>query len=51
LLHLRSQTSPRTVHFVLFDDRALRAFQNVWDALKARGELDEPSSSAAASPA
>jgi O-acetyl-ADP-ribose deacetylase (regulator of RNase III) len=49
--HLRSQSSPRTVYFVLFDERALRAFQNVWDALKARGELEEPASPAAASPA
>ncbi|MGB6431516.1 MAG: macro domain-containing protein [Candidatus Acidiferrales bacterium] len=50
--HLRSANSPRTVHFVLFDERALRAFQNTWEAIKARGELDEESSSpAAASPA
>jgi O-acetyl-ADP-ribose deacetylase len=53
--HLRSERSPRTVYFVLFDERALRAFQNVWEALKSRGELEEtsssPSSPAAASPA
>jgi hypothetical protein len=36
---------------VLFDERALRAFQNVWEALQARGELEEPASPAAASPA
>jgi O-acetyl-ADP-ribose deacetylase (regulator of RNase III) len=49
--HLRTHTSPRTVHFVLFDERAMRAFQNTWEALKARGELEEPASPAAASPA
>jgi O-acetyl-ADP-ribose deacetylase len=51
--HLRSQVSPRTVYFVLFDDRALRAFQSAWEAMKLRGDLAEPQSSApaAASPA
>ncbi|MGB6201060.1 MAG: macro domain-containing protein [Candidatus Acidiferrales bacterium] len=49
--HLRSEKLPRTVHFVLFDERALRAFQNVWDGMKSRGELAEPSSLDAASTA
>ena len=44
--HLRAESSPRTVYFVLFDERAMRAFQNVWDALKARGELAESPQSA-----
>jgi O-acetyl-ADP-ribose deacetylase (regulator of RNase III) len=49
--HLRGENSPRTVYFVLFDERALRAFQNSWEGMKARGELEEPSSPAAASTA
>ena len=46
LKHMRAEKSPRTVHFVLYDERALRAFQTVWDALKARGEAEESSSTA-----
>jgi O-acetyl-ADP-ribose deacetylase len=46
LKHMRAEKSPRTVRFVLYDERALRAFQTVWDALKARGEADETSSAA-----
>ncbi|MGO9641368.1 MAG: macro domain-containing protein [Candidatus Acidiferrales bacterium] len=39
--HLCAATSLETVYFVLFDDRALRAFQNEFAAMKARGEFGE----------
>jgi len=38
--HLKSPTSLEKVHFVLFDARALAAFEKVWAEMTARGELD-----------
>ncbi len=44
--HLRRATSLEKVYFVLFDDRALRAFQSELAAMKARGDLDEAGAAA-----
>jgi O-acetyl-ADP-ribose deacetylase (regulator of RNase III) len=41
--HLRSEDLPRTVHFVLFDERAMRMFETTWETIKARGEIEETS--------
>jgi O-acetyl-ADP-ribose deacetylase (regulator of RNase III) len=38
--HLKGPTSLEKVHFVLFDARALAAFEKVWADMTARGELD-----------
>jgi O-acetyl-ADP-ribose deacetylase (regulator of RNase III) len=38
--HLKGPTSLEKIHFVLFDARALAAFEKVWAEMAARGELD-----------
>ncbi len=44
--HLRRATSLEKIYFVLFDDRALRAFESELAAMKARGELGEADAAA-----
>jgi O-acetyl-ADP-ribose deacetylase (regulator of RNase III) len=39
--YLKGPTSLERVHFVLFDDRSLAAFEKVWAEMAARGELDD----------
>ena len=39
--HLKKPTSLEKVYFVLFDARALEAFEKVWAEMAARGELDD----------
>ncbi len=41
--HLKRPTSVERVDFVLFDDEALRAFQQVFEEMKAQGKLDAAS--------
>ncbi len=41
--HLKGPTPLEKVYFVLFDTRALAAFEKVWSEMKVRGELDETS--------
>ncbi len=41
--HLKRPTSLERVDFVLFDDEALRAFQQVFEEMKAQGKLDAAS--------
>jgi len=41
--HLKRPTSLERVDFVLFDDEALRAFQQVFEKMKAQGKLDAAS--------
>ena len=36
--HLKTGTPLEKIYFVLFDDRALAAFQHVWSGMNARGE-------------
>ena len=38
--HLKGSTSLEKVYFVLFDARALAAFEKVWAEMAARGGLD-----------
>jgi hypothetical protein len=38
--HLKGTTSLEKVYFVLFDVRALAAFEKVWAEMGARDELD-----------
>lgn len=40
--HLKRPPSVETVYFVLFDARALAAFENELNAMKERGDLDDP---------
>jgi O-acetyl-ADP-ribose deacetylase (regulator of RNase III) len=44
--HLKRSTSVETVYFVLFDERALAAFEKELRALRERGELDGASGAA-----
>jgi O-acetyl-ADP-ribose deacetylase (regulator of RNase III) len=46
--HLKRDTSLETVFFVLFDERALSAFQKSLQAMKERGDLNNPAPAASA---
>jgi hypothetical protein len=47
--HLKRLTSVETVYFVLFDARALATFEKELNAMKERGDLDDPQTPAESS--